>query len=151
MTKNIKIIFNGQEVELPPQIHELFSQLTQQEAIPSPHPFFPKPPPLFPKPKLASPPQQIVKTIVICKDVPVRNVVIELNQRVTKLEELLKVKASTELEKSLKTPFVKKGILTKKKIISKTKETPETKGKSKVKPKSKEKAKVTKKKIGKKK
>ena len=150
MTENIKIIFNGQEVELPPQIHELFSQLTQQEAIPSPHPFFPKPPPLFPTPKPVLPTQQIVKMITICKDVPVRNVVMDLNQRVKRLEELLNVKASAELEKSLKIPFTKKKIPTKK-IISKTKETPETKGKSKVKPKSKEKAKVTKKKIGKKK
>ena len=139
MTENIKIIFNGQEVELPPQIHELFSQLTQQEAIPSPHPFFPKPPPLFPTPKPVLPTQQIVRMITICKDVQVRNIVIELNQRITKIEEQLGIKKPS------------KKIPTKKKIISKTKETPETKGKSKVKPKSKEKAKVTKKKIGKKK
>ncbi len=153
MENNIKIMLNGREIELPFNINELFSQLNQQEDIPGPHPSFPKPTPLFPTPRpSAIQTKQIVRRITLCKDVPVRNVVMELSQRIAKLEELLNVKASTELEESLKTPFVKKGIPTKKKIISKTKEIPKTKGKSKANLKSKKKTKVIKKKkIGKKK
>ena len=151
MTNNIKIMFNGREIELPFNIEELFSQLGSQEGIPSPHPFFSKSTPLFTEQKPVIPTQQIRRKIAMCKDVPARNVIISLNKRIIKLESLLKVKASTELEESLKTPFIKKDILTKKKIISKTKRTPKIKGKSKVKPKAKEKSRMTKKKIGKKK
>ena len=130
MTNNFEMIINGRKIEFPFNIDEMFSQLGQQEAIPHPQSFVPKIPTQH----------SFVRQIITCKDTAVREVVIDINKRLIKIEELLKIRK--------KTPA--------KKIISKTKETPKTKGKSKEKSKTtklkvKEKSKVIKKKSGKKK
>lgn len=120
MTDNIEMAFNGRKIELPLDLNELLSQFSsqlvkQEEARPRPQP--------APQKQV----RHLVEQVVICKDMALRNVVIEMNQRLNKLEELLKQK----------TPA--------KKIISKTK------GKSKAKPKVKIKSLVKSKSIPKKK
>ena len=140
MTNNFEMIINGRKIELPFDINEMFSQLDLglQEATSQP---------VMP---IVHPQHSVVRKIITCKDTAVRDVVIDINKRLIKIEELLKLRK--------KAPA--------KKVISKTKETPKTKGKSKEKSKTtklkvkkkskeelriKEKSKVIKKKIGKKK
>jgi len=138
MTNNIKIKIGDREIDLPFNLEEMFSQLQGKEMN---RLFHNRPKELIPIPKIPRPQiqsQQVIRKIVHCKDIQVREVVIDMNKRLTKLEKLLEGKT-----------LIKKGI-DKQKIISKAKETPKTKGKSKEKPKDNKKSKGTKKKVGKK-
>ena len=150
MTENIQIIIDGKKIELPFNINELFSQLSSQERTPSPQQVFPKPQPLFPSNRPQSrfhkqepfcprpksrlrrvrPTQQMVKKIIMCKDIPARNVIMDLNKRITKLEELLKallkvnkptkkVVSTKEVSKSKKIPKTKEILKNKSKIMRK--------------------------------
>ena len=74
------------------------------------------------------------------KDLPLREAVINMNKRIIKIEELLKLRT--------KAPITKTKVISKTKESSKAKEIPKGKPKVKEKPKN---SKVTKKKIGKKK
>jgi len=145
MADNLKIMFNGREVELPFNINDIFSQIQKMEQRQPPQEERPQHlPEERPQHLPIAPQRQIIRKITMCKDTAVRNVVIDMNKRLTKLEELLKEKTkSTKETKGTKETKSTKTNITK--TISKAKETPKTKGKSK------EKAKVTKKKIGKKK
>ena len=76
----MKIFTNGQEINLPSEVVKMFNQV-----------MFPQ----FPEPRevpQASRPiqQQVVRRVVECKDVAVRNVVIEMNKRLMDLEKLVK-------------------------------------------------------------
>jgi len=150
MTTDMKFIINGKEVKLPPelmQIAQIYKEVmpmlnpNPEPQIPTPQPPMPCPcPPPFPQfTKTQRPQQHFVRKIIFCKDTEARGVIIEMNQRLNRLEEILIKKQLTDKKKPLKE---KKNT---QKTISKPKEVPKPKGNSKVKKK------VTEKKIGKKK
>ena len=120
MTNKFEMFINGRKIEIPFDINEMFSQLGLQEAIPKPQPLIPI--------------SNLTRQIIVSKDTAAREAIIDMNKRITKIEEKLNLRKKIPI-----TPV--------KKAISKTKATPKTKGKSKVKPKVKEKSKVITKKI----
>ena len=110
---------DGQEIKIPFNgIEEMFKQLIPQQ-LPEPRKI------VSPVPIQRS--QQIIRRIMECRDTEVRNVVIEMNQRLNKLEELLKLKDQTPAKK----------IISKTKVNTKPIKLLMTKGKSKEKPKVK--------------
>ena len=126
MTNNFEIFINGRKIEFPFDIDEMFSQLGLQEVTPQP---------VMP---IIHPQHSIVRKIITCKDIAVREVVIEMNKRIMKIEELLKIRKKTPAKK----------VISKTKGKTKVKEIPKKKLKVEGKPKN---SKGIKKKIGKKK
>lgn len=76
MVNEMKMFVNGQEIKIPFNMEEMFKQL-----VPQPQREIPKPMP-----------QQIVRKVLECRDTGLRNVVIEMNQRLLHLEELVNEK-----------------------------------------------------------
>ena len=123
MTDNFEMFFNGRKVEFPFDMNEVFSQLDAKKITPSQQ-FFNHS--LFPE-----------RQIIVCKDTPAREAITDMNKRIIKIEELLKLRKKIPIKKT----------------ISNIKETSKTKGDLKKKPivKEKKKSKVIRNKIGKKK
>ena len=140
---NDKIIINGQEIKLPSEMMNMVSGLMPMlNLIPAPTDTSPKPQMPLSRPQIQCAPlpikvkQHVVHNFVNNKDVEARGVIIEMNQRLKRLEERLNRLEDVLIQKHIKDKTDAK------KTISKPKETPKPKGKPKVK------SKVTKKKIG---
>jgi len=81
MTDNFKMIINGQEIKLPFDMEQLFKQFIPQQ-IPEPI----REPKIVPVRQVH---QHVIRKRIECKDTEVRNVVIEMNQRLMKLEKII--------------------------------------------------------------
>ena len=123
MINNMKIFTNGQEINLPSEIVNMFNQMLPSQLREAPQ---------APKPVQKPVQPQFVRQAVECQDIALRNIVIDMNMRLMKLEELIrnkeqvksslkqKVKDSKVSLKKTKDPKVslKKGS---KKVITKSK------------------------------
>jgi len=101
MIKDMKIFFNGQEMKFPFDLNKLFAQMPRDFCYPrepsEQRPMRPQRPMRMVR-KLTSPGEQQVKTVWY--NVDIRKDLETLNERVTRLEELLIKK---ELKKPVKT------------------------------------------------
>lgn len=102
----MKIFANGQEINLPDEIVKMFNQiLPPQQEKPAPTPI----------------PQHVVRKVIECRDVAVRNVVIEMNKKLMELEELVKKPKDTVKDKVKRKPIIKPQKTSKVKSSSKQK------------------------------
>ncbi len=105
MNENFRIVLNGQEIKLPFDMEQLFKQFIPRQ-IPEPKMMVQK---KFnswfdliqenEKMLVGQANQHIIRKIVECKDTAVRNVVIEMNQRLMKLEKMVGKKEVKKITK----------------------------------------------------
>jgi len=110
MINETKILFNGQELKIPNEIKELMKMFIPPQMRPQEQPKKPQEPQVDPQ-KESSLPRKI-----ICRDVMLRKVVIDLNRRIMELEQKLEKK---KIKKVIPKVKVKKDIKQKKSSVKK--------------------------------